>query len=260
MKLAVGKRVRGVVVDAQDRYVSVDIHGLNGIINLKDIGWGWIIDCRQEVSVGQEVECEIVAVDIPGLEIRLSRRACLPNPLATLSSAAIEGTPFTFTVSGVVDDLEGRLPFAVGVIDGGIPAKLPADEYDWGSSSLGADATVIATSVPVVGLRLNTDKGLVVVSRKRRAVSKWEEIRAKYTKDLRAEAIVVSVDARGAFCELEPGVLGFVPAEEFHRAGFEYRDYATTLLPGHRLFVAVSRVVAGEKNRVNLLLQQNLRS
>lgn len=254
-----GTRVHGTVVDVQDLYASVDVNGLHGVVDVKEIGWGWCVDCRSEVKAGEEIECEVLSIDAGGLEMRLSRRSCVPNPTEGLSLAEVEDKPFSFQVSGFVDEREGRPPFAVGVIDGDRPAKLPADEYDWGTSGFDGDVVTPGASIAVVGLRILKDRGLVVVSRKRRSATKWDDVREKYPKDRRLEVTVVAVEQRGAFCEIEPGVTGFVSAEEFRRAGLEYADFLNNLRVGQRLFVAVSRVVAGERNRVNLVLQRNLK-
>ena len=70
---------------------------------------------------------------------------------------------------------------------------------------------------------------------------------------------VTAVRPEGAWCEVEPGLVGFVPASEFRTAGLEYANFEVNLRPGQDLFVYVGRVVAGERQRLTLGLQRNLR-
>ena len=97
----------------------------------------------------------------------------------------------------------------------------------------------------------------MVGSRKRLAANSWDAIRLKYPRGGELCTTVISVDGRGVFTDIEPGVRGFVPAEEFRRAGFEYADYESRMRVGETLYVYVTRVVAGEKQRINLGLQIN---
>lgn len=100
----------------------------------------------------------------------------------------------------------------------------------------------------------NAATGEIRVSAKREAGDEWEKMRARYPKGRELEVSAVQVDWRGVCGELEPTVVGFIQASECALAGVEYRDFQSNLHSGSFLFVAVSRVVAADRNLVNRVL------
>ena len=253
-----GKRILATVIDVQDNYATIDVSGVAGVIRPPDLAWGWVHDCRNQVAIGDEIEVEVLGVNSDGLEIQASRKACLPNPLASIVDADVVGKTMQMHVTAHVDGAGGRSSFVSGVsVPEGLPMRLAADELDWGTdqgflleSTVGADCDVLV-------IKTARDAGCLYVSRKRLAGDVWRTIREKYPRDRNLIVMVHTVDQSGAYCEVEPGLTGFVPADEFRQAGFEYVDFESTLRPGQALRVFVRNVVAGTRQRLTLGLQIN---
>ena len=114
------------------------------------------------------------------------------------------------------------------------------------------------SEVTVLVYDVHSEQGYVLCSRKRLSTDRWQEIRSKYPRDSRLTIRAERIAPEGVWCQMEPGLVGFVPASEFRQAGLEYADFQTNVRPGQELFVYVSRVVAGDRQRISLGLQRNL--
>ncbi len=82
--LAVGKVLRGTVSSLASYGAFVDLGGIEGLLHVSELGHGRVTHPREVLTVGQEVEVEVVKIAPPddrGRErISLSRRSLTPDP------------------------------------------------------------------------------------------------------------------------------------------------------------------------------------
>lgn len=90
-ELKVGDIRRGVVVSLENFGAFVDIGGGEGLVHLSELAWGHITHPRQAVSIGDEVEVEVISVNPEAKRIGLSRRRVISDPWDEVATALRRG-------------------------------------------------------------------------------------------------------------------------------------------------------------------------
>ncbi|MBI2355312.1 MAG: 30S ribosomal protein S1 [Deltaproteobacteria bacterium] len=87
-----GQTVSGTVTSLQDFGAFVDIGGLEGLIPMSEIGWSRVKDVRDVLSVGQQVQVVIKAIDREKERISLSLKDTLADPWERVVERYPEGS------------------------------------------------------------------------------------------------------------------------------------------------------------------------
>ena len=89
--LNVGDIRKGKVVSLENFGAFVDIGGGEGLIHLSELAWGHITHPRQAVSIGEEVEVEVISIDPDAKRIGLSRRRVISDPWDEIATSLRRG-------------------------------------------------------------------------------------------------------------------------------------------------------------------------
>ena len=90
-ELKVGDIRRGVVVSLENFGAFIDIGGGEGLVHLSELAWGHITHPRQAVSIGDELEVEVISVNPEANRIGLSRRRVISDPWDEVATALRRG-------------------------------------------------------------------------------------------------------------------------------------------------------------------------
>lgn len=80
LALQEGKTIRGRITNLVDFGAFVDLQGIEGLIHISEISWQKVDDPADYLTLGEEVEMEIMAVDIDRERVSLSRKVLMPSP------------------------------------------------------------------------------------------------------------------------------------------------------------------------------------
>ena len=97
--ISVGMTVAGTVISLQDFGAFVDIGGLEGLIPISEIGWTRVNDVREVLTVGQQLQVVIKAIDREKERISLSLKDTLTDPWDQVLDRYPEGSFHTGRVS-----------------------------------------------------------------------------------------------------------------------------------------------------------------
>ena len=89
--LKVGEIRQGQVVSLESFGAFVDIGGGEGLVHVSELAWGHITHPRQAVSIGDEVEVEVINVDREAKRIGLSRRRVIRDPWDEIATSVRRG-------------------------------------------------------------------------------------------------------------------------------------------------------------------------
>jgi small subunit ribosomal protein S1 len=78
--LEAGSRVKGVVTNITDFGVFVDLGGVEGLIHISELSWGRVSHPNQIVSLGQEIQVQVLDVSVERCRVALSLKRMTPNP------------------------------------------------------------------------------------------------------------------------------------------------------------------------------------
>jgi small subunit ribosomal protein S1 len=89
--LQVGDRIQGEVTNITNFGVFVDLGGMEGLVHLSEISWGRVHNPADFVSIGQQVEVEVISVDRDQGRIALSLKRLQSDPWVTVPERYIPG-------------------------------------------------------------------------------------------------------------------------------------------------------------------------
>ncbi len=104
-KYPVGSRHKGIVRNYTNFGVFVELEeGLDGLIYISDLSWTKKIKHPSEfVSVGDEMEVEVLELDVDGRKLSLGHKQTQENPWDKYEEEFGEGTPHKAAITEIVD-------------------------------------------------------------------------------------------------------------------------------------------------------------
>lgn len=75
-----GSHVKGTVTNITDFGVFVDLGGVEGLIHISELSWGRVSHPNQIVSLGQEIEVQVLDVSVERCRVALSLKRMTQNP------------------------------------------------------------------------------------------------------------------------------------------------------------------------------------
>jgi small subunit ribosomal protein S1 len=102
-KIAVGDVVKGVVRSMRPFGAFVDIGGVDGLLHVSEIGFGAINHPRDALSVGQEIEVQVIRIDPDNQRVALSRKRLLSNPWDGIEQRYQVGAVIPATITRIAE-------------------------------------------------------------------------------------------------------------------------------------------------------------
>jgi len=102
-KIAVGDVVQGVVRSMRPFGAFVDIGGVDGLLHVSEIGFGAINHPRDALTVGQEIDVQVIRIDPDNQRVALSRKRLLSNPWDGIEGRYEVGKVMTATVTRIAE-------------------------------------------------------------------------------------------------------------------------------------------------------------
>jgi len=78
--LEAGSKVKGTVTNITDFGVFVDLGGVEGLIHISELSWGRVSHPNQIVSLGQEINVQVLDVSVERCRVALSLKRMVSNP------------------------------------------------------------------------------------------------------------------------------------------------------------------------------------
>ena len=102
-KLSVGDVVTGTVRSMRSFGAFIDIGGVDGLLHVSEIGFGNVNHPREAITVGQEVEVQVIRIDADNQRVALSRKRLLANPWDGIETRYAVGVVVPATVTRIAD-------------------------------------------------------------------------------------------------------------------------------------------------------------
>jgi small subunit ribosomal protein S1 len=120
--LQAGSKVKGIVTNITDFGVFVDLGGVEGLIHISELSWGRVSHPNQIVSLGQEIEVQVLDVSVERCRVALSLKRMVSNPW----DHALTDFPAECVLPAVVTTVLSYGAFAR--IDAGVEGLIHASE------------------------------------------------------------------------------------------------------------------------------------
>jgi small subunit ribosomal protein S1 len=203
--LEVGQIRKGVVKNIADFGVFVDLGGLDGLLHISDLSWGRVAHPSEVVSIDQEIECVVIAVDKASEKVSLGLKQKSACPWDTVENKY----PIGARVKGKIVNV---MNYGVFVrLENGIEGLVHISEMSWTKRlNHPGEMVNLGDEIEVVVLSINKEKQEISLGLKQTETNPWSVASQKYPAGTILNAVVRSLTNFGAFVEIEPGIDGMI--------------------------------------------------
>jgi small subunit ribosomal protein S1 len=200
-----GTVIHGVVRSLMDYGAFVDIGGVDGLMHVGDISWSRVNKPADVLTVGQEVDVQILKIDLAKRRISLGIKQLQPHPWEQVGEKYKTGERVHGTVTRVTD-------FGAFVeLEPGVEGLVHLSEMSWSKKvRKPADVVKPGDTVEVVILGASPTERRISLGLKQALGDPWADARQKYPAGGVIEGPVVSLTKFGAFVQLAEGVEGMI--------------------------------------------------
>ena len=200
-----GAVVHGVVRSLAEYGAFVDIGGLDGLLHVSDISWGRVNKPADVLTVGQEVDVQILKIDPAKRRVGLGMKQLQPHPWEQVSDKYRTGERVRGTVTRVTE-------FGAFVeLEPGVEGLIHLSEMSWSKKvRKPADVVKPGDAVEVMVLNVNPGDRRISLGLKQALGDPWADARQKYPAGGVIEGPVVSMTKFGAFVQIAEGVEGMI--------------------------------------------------
>jgi len=208
-KIRPGDIVKGKVVSVRDFGVFVEVEeGLEGLIHISDLSWGYVKHPQEVVKVGSIVEARVLEIDKNKRRVSLGIKQVLPDPWEEVDEKYPLGSTVRLRVSSIT-------PRGVwGEIEEGVEGRIPLEELSWKRVNRVSEIVRRNQVVEAKILEVDTQNRQILLSIRQLRPNPWEEIAGKWKVGDMVEAKVRRLMNFGAFVELVPDVEALLPLSE----------------------------------------------
>ncbi|PNU20742.1 30S ribosomal protein S1 [Geothermobacter hydrogeniphilus] len=223
-KYEIGAKVKGKVVSLTDYGSFVELEdGVEGLIHVSEMSWTKRVKHPNKIlSVGDEVESVVLAVDTENRRISLGLKQIEPNPWEVIGEKFPIGTIIEGQVKNITD-------FGIFVgVDEGIDGLVHISDLSWTKRvKHPSEMFKKGDIVKAVVLNIDRENERFSLGLKQLNVDPWSEIPQRYAPGTIIRGKVTSVTDFGIFLEVEEGIEGLIHVSEIsHEKIDSPKDFA----------------------------------
>lgn len=239
----VGSKHTGEVVNVMNYGAFVKLEeGIEGLVHISEMSWTKRINHPSElVSIGDQVEVQVLNINRDKQEISLGMKQVQPNPWDKVA----ERYPKDTVVTGVVRNLTNYGAFVE--IEEGIDGLLHVSDISWVRKvSHPSEVLQKGESVTCIVLNVDQERKRIALGLKQMKNDPWDtDIPARYQLGDVKRGKVTKITNFGVFIELEAGLEGLLHVSELSDQKVENPE--TLVQVGDEIEVKVLRVDVADR-------------
>ena len=218
IKYPTAARVKGKVVSLTDYGAFVELEeGVEGLIHVSEMSWSKKVKHPSKIlTVGQEVECQVLGIDQEAHRISLGLKQVETNPWLEL----VEKYPVGSRIKGKVRNLTEFGAFVE--VEEGIDGLIHISDLSW-TKRVKHPSEILKKGdvVEAVVLNIDAENQRLSLGLKQLATDIWDEFFAHHKVGDIVEGTIVRLTNFGAFVELHEGIEGLVHVSELDEKRIE---------------------------------------
>ncbi|MFI5007326.1 MAG: 30S ribosomal protein S1, partial [Solirubrobacterales bacterium] len=242
IKYPVAVRVKGKVVSLTDYGAFIELEqGVEGLIHVSEMSWSKKVKHPSKIlTVGQEVECQVLGIDQEAHRISLGLKQVEQNPWEQL----VEKYPVSSKIKGKVRNLTEFGAFVE--VEEGIDGLIHISDLSW-TKRVKHPSEILKKGdvVEAIVLNIDAENQRLSLGLKQLATDIWDEFFSHHKVGDIVEGRVVRLTNFGAFVELAEGIEGLVHVSELDEKRIEKPD--ETFKPGDVFPMKIIKIQEGEK-------------
>jgi len=216
-----GSRVKGKVVSLTDYGAFVELEqGVEGLIHVSEMSWSKKVKHPSKIlTVGQEVECQVLGIDQEAHRISLGLKQTEANPWSQL----VEKYPVGSRIKGKVRNLTEFGAFVE--VEEGIDGLIHISDLSW-TKRVKHPSEVLKKGdvVEAVVLNIDAENQRLSLGLKQLATDIWDEFFSQHKVGDVVEGKIVRITNFGVFAELHDGIEGLVHVSELDERRIEHPE------------------------------------
>lgn len=208
--LKVGDTVKGKVILIADYGAFVEIvPGVEGLIHVSEMSWSPRLHSAQEfLSVGDEVEAQILTIDREARKMSLGLKQLTANPWESIREKYPVGSAHKATVRNITN-------FGVfAELEDGVEGLIHISDLSWNKIKHPSELVSPGDVIDVQILEFDEANHKLSLGHKQLTTNPWDEIEAKYPVGSVVEGTIASLTDKGANITLDGEVEGFAFSRE----------------------------------------------
>ena len=247
--LEMGQQVKGVVKNITAFGAFVDLGGVDGLLHKTDMAWKRIHHPSDVVSVGEEIEVQVIGINQENEKISLGLKQKTPDPWTNIE----EKYPVGSTVRGVVVNIVNYGAFLQ--LEEGVEGLIHVSEMAWTRRNVAPSRIVNkGDEIEAIVLEISREDKRISLGLKQLKQNPWELLEERSPVGSKIIGRIRNLTSFGAFVEIEPGIDGLIHTSDLSwtKRGAAAND---ELKEGSEIEVVVLQIDAAER-RVSLGLKQ----
>ncbi len=247
--LEVGQLIKGVVKNITAFGAFVDLGGVDGLLHKTDMAWRRIHHPSDVVSVGEEIEVQVIGINPENEKISLGLKQKTQDPWENIE----EKYPISSTVRGVVVNIVNYGAFLQ--LEEGVEGLIHVSEMAWTRRNVAPSRIVNkGDEIEAVVLEISREDKRISLGLKQLKQNPWELLEERAPVGSKITGRVRNLTNFGVFVEIEPGIDGLIHTSDL---SWTKRGAAANevLKEGSEIEVVVLQIDAAER-RVSLGLKQ----
>ncbi len=244
-----GQVLQGVVKNITDYGAFVDLGGVDGLLHVTDISWKRINHPTEALSIGQQVDVQVIRFNPETQRISLGMKQLEADPWEGVGAKYPIGTKFKGTVTNITDY------GAFVELEAGIEGLVHVSEMSWTKKNV-HPGKIVSTSqeVEVMVLDVDEQKRRISLGLKQCLANPWDDFVEHHAAGSELEGEIKNITEFGLFVGLPGDIDGMVHLSDldWNRPGEEaVKDFKK----GDRVKVKVLDVDT-DKERISLGIKQ----
>jgi small subunit ribosomal protein S1 len=204
-ELKPGDVIHGTVRSLLDYGVFIDIGGVDGMLHVADISHGRVNKPSDVLSIGQELDVQVLKVDPAKRRISLGLKQLQPDPWTLAEEKYHVGDRARGTVARVTD-------FGAFVeLEPGLDGLIHLSELSWSKKvRKPSDIVKPGDTVEVAVLAVNPAEKRISLGLKQALGDPWDEVQTRYPVGSVVEGPVTQLKQFGAFVQVTDEVEGMI--------------------------------------------------
>jgi len=244
-----GDAVSGTVRTLMPYGAFIDLGGIDGLLHVSDISHARVAKPEDVLTVGQELQLQILKIDPETRKISLGLKQLQPEPWQTAPDRYKPGQRITGTVTRLAD-------FGAFVeIEPGVEGLIHISEMSWGKKVRHpSDMLKQGETVEAVILAIKPEERRISLGLKQSLADPWTEVERQFPVGSQIAGPVTKLMNFGAFVQLAEGIEGLVHISEIvadRRLG-----HPSDVLRAGQIVKAQVLAIDAEKRQIKLSIKQ----
>ncbi|WP_411766824.1 30S ribosomal protein S1 [Winogradskyella sp. A3E31] len=213
-EMKVGDKVKGKVVVIADYGAFIEVaEGVEGLVHVSEMSWSTHLRSAQDfVSVGDEIEAQILTLDREDRKMSLGIKQLTPDPWTDITSkypvgSKHEGIVRNFTNFGVFVELEEGIDGLIYISDLSWTKKIKHP----------SEFCNVGDTLEVVVLELDVEGRKLSLGHKQTTENPWDKYETDFALNTTHTAKISEIVDKGATVEFNEDIVAFVPSRHLEK-------------------------------------------